>query len=43
MDFMKEFDYGSGYCYVFDFEEGVGGFWCLLDGLVGIKFYELSG
>ncbi|MEM9407024.1 MAG: replication-associated recombination protein A [Acidobacteriota bacterium] len=42
-DLMKELDYGSGYRYAPDLEEGVGGLQCLPDGLAGTKFYEPSG
>lgn len=39
-DLMKELDYGSGYRYAPDLEEGVGGLQCLPDGLAGTRFYE---
>ena len=39
-DLMKSLDYGSGYRYAPDLEDGVGGLECLPDSLVGSRFYE---
>ena len=37
---MKELDYGAGYVYAHDTEDGVGGIECLPEGLVGERFYQ---
>jgi putative ATPase len=40
---MKGLDYGKGYVYAHDTEEGVGGLDCLPESLAGARFYEPKG
>ncbi|MCZ6506949.1 MAG: replication-associated recombination protein A [Acidobacteria bacterium] len=40
---MRDLDYGKGYVYAHDTEEGVGGLDCLPDALAGERFYTPKG